>query len=64
MGAGAVILPNVEIGVGAVVAALSLVKDNCNEFGVYVGIPTKKIGERKRDLLELEKAFLHESRNN
>ena len=59
VGAGAVILPNVEIDVGAVVAALSLVKDNCNEFGVYAGIPAKMICSRRRNLLELEKEFLN-----
>lgn len=63
IGAGSVILPNVEIGIGAVVAALSLVKSGCDEFGIYAGIPAKKIAERKRDLLELEKLFLDESRN-
>ena len=62
VGAGAVILPNVEIGVGAVVAALSLVKKDCEAFGVYAGIPSKKISERKRVLLELEDEFLNSSR--
>ncbi|MCK4783098.1 MAG: acyltransferase [Desulfobacteraceae bacterium] len=64
IGAGSVILPNVEIGIGAVVGALSLVKSDCDEFGVYAGIPAKKIAERKRDILRLEEAFLDESRDN
>ncbi len=59
VGAGSVILPNVEIGVGAVVGAMSLVKHDCSEFGVYAGIPVKKIKERKQDLLELAKEFLN-----
>jgi galactoside O-acetyltransferase len=59
IGAGSIVLPNVEIGVGAVVGAMSLVKHNCNEFGVYAGIPAKRIGERRRDLLELAKEFLN-----
>ena len=58
VGAGAIILPNIEIGVGCAVAAMSLIKHNCDEFGVYAGVPAKKIGERKRNLLELEKEFL------
>lgn len=28
------------------------------EFGVYAGVPAKKAGKRKKDLLELEKRFL------
>jgi galactoside O-acetyltransferase len=59
VGAGSIILPNVEIGVGAVVGAMSLVKHNCSEFGVYAGIPARRIGERRRDLLELAKKFLN-----
>lgn len=58
VGAGAIILPNVEIGTGAAIAALSLVKKDCLEFGVYAGCPAKLIGTRKRNLLELERQFL------
>jgi len=58
VGAGAIILPSVEVGVGAVVAAMALVKHDCMEFSVNAGIPAKKIGNRKEDLLELEKEFL------
>jgi acetyltransferase-like isoleucine patch superfamily enzyme len=64
IGAGAVILPNVEIGIGAVIGALSLVKSDCDEFCIYAGIPAKKVAERKRDLLKLEKALIDESKNN
>ena len=38
--------------------ALSLVNKNCTEFSIYMGTPVKRIKERKRDLLELEKQFL------
>ena len=58
VGTGAIILPNVKIDTGAVVAALALVKHDCCEFSVYGGIPAKKIGCRRRNLLELEKEFL------
>jgi len=54
IGAGAIILPNCEIGMGAVVGALSFVKENCQEFGVYAGCPAKRIKWRERKLLELE----------
>lgn len=61
VGAGSVILPGVRIGEGAAVGALSLVRKNLAEFGVYFGAPAKRIGARKRDLLELETRFNGES---
>lgn len=58
IGAGSVVLPGVLIGEGAAIGALSLVKSACDPFGVYVGAPAKRIADRKRDLLDLEKKFL------
>lgn len=55
VGSGSVILPNVTLEDGVAIGALSLVTKNCEEFGIYMGTPAKKIKERKRDLLELEK---------
>ncbi|MBI0425634.1 acyltransferase [Psychrobacter sp. NG27] len=54
VGSGSVILPNVTLEDGVAIGALSLVTKNCEEFGIYMGTPAKKIKERKRDLLELE----------
>lgn len=51
IGAGSVILPNVVIEEGVAVGALSLIKANCQSFGIYAGVPAKKVGIRKRDLL-------------
>jgi len=59
IGSGSVILPGVTLEIGVAVGALSLVNKNCSEFSVYMGTPAKKIKERKRDLLELEKQFLN-----
>ena len=58
VGSGSVILPGIRIGEGVAIGALSLVTKNCEDFGIYAGNPAKKIKERKRDLLELEKKFL------
>jgi acetyltransferase-like isoleucine patch superfamily enzyme len=55
VGAGSVILPGAIIGEGAAVGALSLVRSHCSEFGVYFGSPARKVGERRRDLLDLER---------
>lgn len=61
IGAGSVILPGVTINEGAAVGALSLVKGNCDEFGIYAGAPAVRIGVRKRRLLEVEKMFISEA---
>ncbi len=55
IGSGSIILPGVTLEDGVAVGALSLVKKDCKSFGIYIGVPAKRIGERKRDLLELEK---------
>ena len=52
VGSGSVILPGVTLRSGAVVGALSLIKSDCDAFGIYAGIPAKRIGDRKRGLLE------------
>ncbi|VFS76530.1 putative lipopolysaccharide biosynthesis O-acetyl transferase WbbJ [Kluyvera cryocrescens] len=41
IGSGSVVLPNVVINEGAVVGALTLIKDTCKEFTVYTGVPAK-----------------------
>jgi galactoside O-acetyltransferase len=58
IGAGSIILPDVTIKQGSSVGALSLVSKDLEEWGVYFGIPVKKIKNRHKDILELEKKFL------
>jgi acetyltransferase-like isoleucine patch superfamily enzyme len=58
IGAGSVLLPGVILEDGVAVGALSLVNQNCQAFGIYAGCPARRIGNRKRDLLELERQFL------
>lgn len=58
VGSGSVILPGVTLEEGVAVGALSLVTRNCAAFGIYAGNPARRISERKRDLLELERVFL------
>jgi len=50
-------LPGVTLAEGAAVGALSLVRADCQAFGVYGGTPAKLLRDRKRDLLELEREF-------
>jgi dTDP-4-amino-4,6-dideoxy-D-glucose acyltransferase len=58
IGSGSIVLPNVTLEEGVAVGALSLIRKNCEAFGIYSGAPAKRISERKRDLLELEKMLL------
>ena len=57
VGCGSVILPGITLEEGVAVGALSLVTKDCEAFGIYAGNPARRIKERKRDLLELEKSF-------
>lgn len=57
VGSGSVILPGVTLEQGVAVGALSLVNKDCSEFGIYAGNPARRIKERKRDLLEVEREF-------
>lgn len=58
VGAGSVVLPGVTLGLGASVGALTLVARDLEPFGMYLGVPARKIGTRKQDLLELAKKLV------
>ena len=58
VGAGSIIMPGVTICEGSSVGALSLVGSSLPAWGIYFGSPVRKIGERSRDLLELEQLLL------
>ncbi|MCP5196810.1 MAG: acyltransferase [Gammaproteobacteria bacterium] len=54
VGSGSVILPNVHIAQGCAIGSLSLVNKNCEDFGIYMGVPLKRLKSRSRKLLDLE----------
>jgi galactoside O-acetyltransferase len=62
VGTGSVILPGVILEEGSAVGALSLVKNSTSNWSINAGVPAKKIKDRKRDLLKLEKQFLEKIR--
>lgn len=57
VGTNSVILPGVTLGDGVSVGSHSLIKNDCESFWIYAGVPAKKIKERNRNLLELEKKY-------
>lgn len=61
IGSGSILLPGVTLGEGCSVGALSLVKKGWPAFSIIAGSPAKRVGERKRDLLELERKLLREA---
>jgi galactoside O-acetyltransferase len=60
VGAGSIILPKVMLGEGVAVGALSMVSKNLEPWGIYSGVPAKRIKDRHRKLLDLEAALLGE----
>lgn len=61
IGTRAMIMPGVTVGKGAVILPGAIVTHDCDAFGIYGGIPAKKIGERSRSIdytLEWRSYFL------
>lgn len=61
IGAGSVVLPGCILGEGVSIGALSLVKNNLEPWGIYAGIPVKRLKERKKDLLIMEQQLIRET---
>ena len=55
IGANVTIMPGVTIGEGAVVGANALINKDLEPWGIYVGTPCKKIGEREKPTDERRK---------
>lgn len=53
IGAGCVIFPDIIIHEGVVVGSMSLVNKSLESWGIYVGIPCKRVKERTKQLLQL-----------
>ena len=48
IGANCTVMPDITIGEGAVLGAGSFTNKDCDPWGIYVGSPSKKIGERPK----------------
>lgn len=62
VGAGSIVLPNVHIAEGCSVGAMSLISKSTEPWGIYVGIPAKRLKDRSNKLLDLENRLLSERR--
>jgi acetyltransferase-like isoleucine patch superfamily enzyme len=55
VGTHSVLLPGAHLADGVAVGAMSLVDKPLDAFGIYVGVPAKRIRDRSDKVLELEK---------
>jgi acetyltransferase-like isoleucine patch superfamily enzyme len=57
IGASCVVLPGITLREGSAFGAMSLINRSSEPWSINVGIPFKKIKNRSKKLLELEKEF-------
>lgn len=60
VGTGTIVMPGAHLAEGVSVGAASLVRRPTQPWGVYLGVPARRIATRQRDLLELEARYLAE----
>lgn len=64
VGANSTVLPNVALGEGACLGAQSMAKRDLEAWGLYAGVPARKIKSRDADRInELEKKFWESQKN-
>lgn len=51
IGASSIVFPNLTIETGSVIGSLSLVNKSLEEWGIYAGIPVRKIKDRSKNIL-------------
>ncbi|TCP69474.1 galactoside O-acetyltransferase [Baia soyae] len=57
IGSMSTIMPGVSIGEGTAIGAYSLILNDIEPWGIFVGVPAKKLKDRKRDLLKMEESL-------
>lgn len=58
VGTQSVVFPGVIMGEGSSVGSCSMVTKSTEPWGVYFGVPARRIRGRKKDMLELEARYL------
>jgi acetyltransferase-like isoleucine patch superfamily enzyme len=62
VGAGSIVFPGVHIEEGCSIGAMSLLTKSTRSWGIYAGIPAKRVKNRKKDLVGLTNKFLGEKK--
>lgn len=57
IGASCFVMPNVIIEDGCAIGAMSFVSKSLDSWGVYFGIPARRVKDRSREILKLEKHY-------
>lgn len=60
IGSGCTILPGVTIKEGTSVGSMSLINKDLESWGIYLGIPCKRVRERSKNILKLEQQLKHD----
>ena len=58
IGSSSTIIGPCNIGEGCSLGAMTMAQNDLEPWGIYVGVPCKRLKERKKGLLDLEKKFL------
>lgn len=59
IGTGCTILPGVTIGEGCAFGSMTMIDKSTEPWGIYIGVPARRIKDRKKDLLEFEKKLVN-----
>lgn len=62
LGTGTIVFPGVDMADGCSLGAGSVLVTSTEAWGIYAGVPAKRIRDRKRDLLDLERRYLDSER--
>lgn len=54
IGTGSTVMPDCDIGEGCAFGAYSFINQSCEPWGMYVGIPCRRIKRRSQELLKYE----------
>lgn len=54
IGCSSVVLPGVTVDEGTSIGSMTLCNKTTDPWSIYIGIPARKVGERKKDILKME----------
>lgn len=61
IGTGSSVMPDCDLAEGCAFGAYSFINRSCAPWGIYVGIPCKRIKERSKELLKYEGELIDEA---